>query len=75
MVEGLGRKNDRHLLEWARSTADGLIASSIFLGRVLPSFIPSFFLSISSPTMSTYYGLDNVLDAGNRVLKSSGVIR
>lgn len=64
-------KITRHLPEWARATADGLTASSIFLDRDIHSLI----YSISPPTMSTYYGVDNVLHAGNTVFNNSVVQR
>ena len=44
--------------------------------QLLPSFwteifIHSFIQSVSPPTMSTYYGADNVLHAGNTVFNNS----
>lgn len=59
----LGRKSNRQPPEWARSTANGLTDSSIFLSRGIHWFIP--------PTLSTDYESDNVLDAENTVFNNS----
>lgn len=51
-MEGLGRNNNGHPSEWARSTTDGLIAASFLLGRGIHPFINS---SNHSFNQSAYY--------------------
>lgn len=73
---GIGQGLDRHILEWARSTSDGLTASSIFLGRIIHPFAHSINPSIHPlwvPTYNIQHRAYNLLDADNTILNSSVV--
>lgn len=66
-MRGLNRKDNRHLPEWVRPVQMGswLLCLCEHLYSFIHLFIP--------PSLSIYYGLDKVLDAGNTVFNNSVV--